>query len=363
MLLVLDGFGFRQVEAHQKNAFLGGLAEKGDFAAVTSVYPSQTTNALTTLNTDLTPQEHGVFEYFLYLKEVGLVNTLKFERVVSRRKVKPVWKGFKPSLMFGGKSIHRTLKEQGIDTYTHINIENAFIAISNLLFDGSTVVPALKTSDLAVNLRKNLENAGGGYFFVHIETLDTISHEYGPESSHYSAELEAVTCMLQKELIEKINPKTAKETLIILTSDHGAVQVNPQETSYLSLDQPPLTWRQTSKNRKRIFPTGSPRDIFLHIHPDKLQEAKEKLARRIGSKALVVETEVMVKDGWFGLGEPSEEFLERAGNLMVVPLGKETIWFANPDGRRLSFLGQHGGLSREEMMVPFAVANLGRLKK
>lgn len=363
VLLVLDGFGFRQIAAHQSNLFLKGLAQKGDLAAITTVYPSQTTNALTTLNTDLTPQEHGLFEYFLYLKEVGLVNTLKFERVVSRRKVKPVEGDFKPSIMWSGKSIHRTLKEQGIDTYTHINSQNAFIAISNLVFEGSKVVPALKTSDLALNLRKNLENTESGYFFVHIETLDTVSHEYGPESEHYAAELEAVTHMLQKELIEKIKPETAKETLLLVTSDHGAVQVNPEETTYLNLNEAPLTWRQTGKNRKRIFPTGGPRDIFLHIRPEQLQQAKEQLALQVGSKGLVVETKDMVEDGWFGLGEPSKQFLERAGNLMVVPLGQETVWFANPEGRKLSFLGQHGGLSREEMLVPFAVANLGSLKK
>jgi len=327
------------------------------------VCPSQTTNALTTLNTDLTPQEHGVFEYFLYLKEVGLVNTLKFERVVSRRKIKPIEDGFKPSLMWGGKSMHRNFKEQGIESYAHLNSQNAFIAVSNLILDGSTVVPALKTSDLVLNLRRNLEKAKSGYFFVHIETLDTVSHEYGPESDHYAAELEAVTHMLQKELVEKIKPETAKETLLLVTSDHGAVQVNPEETTYLNLDRAPLTWRQTGVNRKRIFPTGSPRDIFLHVQPEKLQSAKEELAKLVGAKGLVVETVDMVEDGWFGSGTPSEAFLERAGNLMVVPLGWETVWFSNPEGRKLSFLGQHGGLNSDEMLVPFAVANLESLKR
>jgi predicted AlkP superfamily pyrophosphatase or phosphodiesterase len=362
VLLVVDGFGFNQFQKHNQNPFLTRLNGAGDVSAITSVYPSQTTNALTTMNTGLNPQEHGVFEYFIYLKEVGLVNTLRFERVVTRRKIEPVEEGFKPSLMFDGKSIHRTLKEQGIDTYTHINSQNAFIAISNLLFDGSKVVPALKTSDLVVNLRKNLENVDSGYFFVHIETLDTVSHEYGPDSSHYAAELEAVTCMLQKELVEKISPQTAKETLLLITSDHGSVQVNPDETTYLNLEQKPLTWRQTGVKRKRIFPTGSPRDIFLHIRPEKLTEAKEMLTGQIGSKAVVTETRKMIEEGLFGANAPSSQFLERVGNLMVLPRGQETVWFSNPEGRKLSFLGQHGGLSSKEILVPFAVANLSSLK-
>jgi len=120
---------------------------------------------------------------------------------------------------------------------------------------------------------------------------------------------------------------------------------------------------QTGVNRKRIFPTGSPRDIFLHVQPEKLQSAKEELAKLVGAKGLVVETVDMVEDGWFGSGTPSKAFLERAGNLMVVPLGWETVWFSNPEGRKLSFLGQHGGLNSDEMLVPFAVANLESLKR
>jgi hypothetical protein len=32
-------------------------------------------------------------------------------------------------------------------------------------------------------------------------------------------------------------------------------------------------------------------------------------------------------------------------------------------GRKVSFLGQHGGLNEQEMLVPFAIAKLSSLKK
>jgi predicted AlkP superfamily pyrophosphatase or phosphodiesterase len=66
VLLVIDGFGFSHLQKHQQqNPFLSSLISKESVSAITSVYPSQTTNALMTLNTGLTPQEHGVFEYFI----------------------------------------------------------------------------------------------------------------------------------------------------------------------------------------------------------------------------------------------------------------------------------------------------------
>ena len=67
VLFVLDGFGYNQFRHHSKSTkFLTNLSEKADIFPLTSVFPSQTTNALTTLNTGLTPQEHGLFEYYLY---------------------------------------------------------------------------------------------------------------------------------------------------------------------------------------------------------------------------------------------------------------------------------------------------------
>jgi predicted AlkP superfamily pyrophosphatase or phosphodiesterase len=79
VLLVMDGFGFSQFLNHRKeDRFLTKLDSKGGVQSLTSVFPSQTTNALTTLNTGLTPQEHGLFEYFIYLKNIGVINTLQF---------------------------------------------------------------------------------------------------------------------------------------------------------------------------------------------------------------------------------------------------------------------------------------------
>ena len=363
VLLIIDGFGFNQFQKHQhQNPFLTALASKGTLSNITSVYPSQTTNALMTLNTGLTPQEHGVFEYFIYLKETGVINALRFERISTKHR-KLEEEGFSPNLMFRGKNIHQTLKNQGIQTYTHLPATNASGACSKLIFEDSTVVPAQKTSDLIVNLRKNLEQTQSGYFFMHLDSLDTIAHYYGPQSDQFTAELSNLTHLLQRELVEKVEDKTAKETLLLITADHGTIDTNPNNTNYLSRTQTPLTYRKCTRNNKRIPPTGSPRDIFLHIKEDKLEKTKDTLTQQLCSKAQVLETSKAVKAGLFGIGEAPQEFFDRAGNLLILPYDKETIWFSNPEGRKITFWGHHGGLNSEEMLVPFAAVNLNDLKK
>jgi hypothetical protein len=367
VLLVIDGFGFNQfLNYHRENRFLTSLTDKGEVYPLTSVFPSQTTNALTTLNTGLTPQEHGLFEYFIYMKNIGMVNSLQFECIDSKRQNRLRYAGFDPSVLLSkGKTIHNTLKEQGINTFTHIQASNAFNACSKLIFQGSKIIPAVKSSDSIVGLRKNLEENRGkcAYFFVHLDTLDTISHQYGPESYEYYAELSLITYLLKRELVQKIDHKTAKETLLLVTADHGGVNVDPKETTYLNCFPKAILNFQVGKNRKPILPIGSPREVFLHIKAKKLAETKEYLMRKIGDKAQIIETEEAAKKGLFGLGFPGREFLERTGNLMVLPYGNQTVWFEDSDGRKNSFLGQHGGLNEQEMLVPFAVANLNSLKE
>ena len=364
VLLVVDGFGFNQYLNHHKtNPFLNKLPKASEVFPLTSVYPSQTTNALTTLNTGITPQQHGLFEYFIYLKETGIINALRFERI-STKKSKLTDQGYDPHLMYPGGNIQQKLEAEGIKTYTYMHESNASAACTKLVFEGSTIISSYKTSDAIVKLRKNLEqNGGDGYFFVHLETLDTISHEYGPESEEYHAELQAITFLLQKELVEKVTPQVAKETLLLITADHGEVQVDPQQTTYLSLNSHAIQNAEIDKHRKKIMPTGSPRDIFLHVRPQKLGETKEALQKSVGHKAEVMETKEALKKGLFGLGEPSGDFLERTGNLLVIPFGRETMWFEHPSGRRIHLRGQHGGLDPDEMLVPFAAIKLSNLKK
>lgn len=365
VLLVVDGFGFNQFLNHQKqNPFLKNLSDAGEVFPLTSVYPSQTTNALTTLNTGLTPQEHGLFEYFIYLKQVGIVNALRFERIGSKARSKLIEQGYDPKMMFNGMNIQQKLQKQGIGAFTHMNESNAGNACTKLVFEGSTIISAYKNADAIVKLRKQIEKTrGAAYFFVHLETLDTISHEHGPGSEEYNAELQAITFLLQKELIDKISPLAADETVLLLTADHGGVHVDSQDSVYLGLDSEPLVNSQLGIDRKRILPTGSPRDVFLHIKDQKLQQTKDALKEKIGDKAHIIETKQAVECGLFGLGNASEAFFERAGNLLIMPYGKETVWFEHRSGRKINLLGQHGGLHPDEMLVPFAAAKLCSLKK
>ena len=365
VLFVLDGFGYNQFSHfYEEHKFLANLAEKGDVFPLTSVFPSQTTNALTTLNTGLTPQEHGLFEYYLYLKEVDMiVNTLRFEPLGSTHRDELLEKGFNPNLLFRGTTILNKLEEEDIKTFVHIYIAYAYSQYSSIIFKGSNIVPALKSSDLIVKLRKSLEKEKGpAYFFVHLSNLDTIAHEYGPKSYEFSAELSMICYLLRRELVEKIDQKSAKETLFLMISDHGEVNIAPDKITYLNQFPKIMENLQYGKRGKQIFPTGSPRDVFLHVKKEKLEDTQELLSQKVGEKAKIIETNEAIKSGLFGKGSVRQEFSDRVGNLLILPYRNETIWFEHFIGRKFCLLGHHGGLTDDEMLVPLAITNLNDLK-
>jgi len=365
VLFVLDGFGFNQfLRYHKKNKFLAKLAEKSEVFPLTSIFPSQTTNVLTTLNTGLTPQEHGLFEYYIYIKEVdSIVNTLRFESLGSKCRNELVERGFNPNILFNANTIQKTLINSGIKTFTHIYTSYAYSNYAKLLFEDSTFIPSLKSSDLIVGLKKKLEKENGpAYFFVHLSNLDTISHEYGPNSYEYYAELSSIAYQLDRELIEKIDPKTAKETLVLFTADHGEVNIVPEKTTYLNGFPDVLENLRYGKAGKQILPTGSARDVFLHVKEEKLTETRELLNNKIGSKAKIIETKKAINDGLFGLGEIASRFFDRAGNLLILPYRNETVWFEHFREMKYNPIGQHGGLNKEEMLVPMAITNLNNLR-
>jgi hypothetical protein len=365
VLLILDGFGYNQFLRHQKeDPFLADVSDKSDVFALTSIFPSQTTNALTTLNTGLTPQEHGLFEYYLYMKEVGgIVNTLRFEPIGSVNQNLLTKNGIDPKIMFKGTTIQTTLKEEGIPSFTHIYAPYAYSASGRLLFEGSTMVPTLKSSDLFVSLRKKLEQEPGpSYHFVHLSNLDTLAHEYGPNSYEYSAEVSVISYLMKKELIDKISPEVAKKTLMLTTSDHGGVNIVPENITYLNGFPDLLKNLQYGAQGSTILPTGSARDVFLHVREDKLTETKDLLAKKVGTKAKIVETKQAINDGLFGKGEVNKKFFDRAGNLMLLPYRNETVWFDHFIDYKYKPLGHHGGLNKNEMLVPLSVSTLDNLK-
>jgi hypothetical protein len=82
-----------------------------------------------------------------------------------------------------------------------------------------------------------------------------------------------------------------------------------------------------------------------------LDEAQVFLASRLDGRAEVRKVQELVQAGYFGL-VISPRFKARAGNLVILPYGGESVWWFEKDKFEQRFRGHHGGLTKQEMEIP-----------
>ena len=90
--------------------------------------------------------------------------------------------------------------------------------------------------------------------------------------------------------------------------------------------------------------------IWLDTEPNS-EEARRMLADLLSDLAYVVPTSTLIEEGLFG--SVSERFLERVGNLVLLPKADRAIWWHEKGRYGQHFHAMHGGLSRFEMEIPF----------
>jgi hypothetical protein len=77
------------------------------------------------------------------------------------------------------------------------------------------------------------------------------------------------------------------------------------------------------------------------------------LQKQLAGRAEIYKTADLIAQHFFGLQEPSPEFLSRVGNVVILPYLHETVWWYEEGRFEMRFLGHHGGLTPGEMEIPF----------
>jgi hypothetical protein len=187
------------------------------------------------------------------------------------------------------------------------------------------------------------------YYFLYVDTIDTICHRYGPESPHTAAEIEAFLAIMEQVFHAQL-AGTQRRTLFLLTADHGQIAINPATTIYLNQRFPELLpYFATNRDGRPRAPAGSSRDMFLHIQNAYLEQAQAFLQQALAGQAEIYRVRDLIDQGFFGTTSPSAAFMSRVGNLVILPYAHETVWWYEKGRFEQKFYGSHGGLAREEM--------------
>ncbi len=363
ILFVIDGFGHNLFQKEAVNfPFFRKLADDKFYNSITSVFPSTTAASLGTLHSGLSTPEHGLPEWYVYFKEVDCVlQSLPFSPVIPE----DLEKSINPAadILFNQKTIYQILGAAGVETYSFYLNWYADSLYSKTSLVGSNRLSYVTLADYMVQLRKLIDKIPGkAFIYAYWGGIDTAEHKFGPWSEEVKAEIGLLSHMLQTEFVEKIDPKTASKVAIMITADHGQIAVDPAKAIYLDEIPGFIEKLKVSPNGKIIPPSGGSRDVFLNVGETELENMIVLLEKALKGKATIIKTDRAVRDGLFGDGVPTQRFLDRVGNLLILAHDSHAIWYHFGPDIVFKHRGIHGGLSGDEMLIPFICANLKTLQ-
>jgi len=317
VLLVLDGLGWEQLQARRS---LAPTLTALPGAAITTVVPSTTATALTSLSTGLPPGEHGVIGYRMSI-DSAVLNVLRWTVGGRDARADLPPEKLQPNLAFLG---HRP------SIVTKADFRQTGFTLCHL--DGVRFTGYRMTSTLVAETARLLA-AGEPFVYAYYDGVDKVAHEYGLGPC-YDAEIVAVD-RLVTDLISVLPPGAA----LLVTSDHGQVDVGER---LITLDADVLA--QVSHQ------SGEGRFRWLHARPGRSAALLEAATARHQDVAWVVSREQTIDERWFG-PVVTEAARTRVGDVALV--AREPVSFVDPDDSGpFELIARHGSLTRAEMLVP-----------
>jgi hypothetical protein len=334
VLLIVDGLGDNYLMRR------GGEMASRRRRALTSVFPSTTASAITTTYTGATPLEHGLTGWFTYFGEAACVGaSLPFR---SRGDMRPLgMRGARPEQIYIKDSIFTQLPIRSIVVTYHDIVDSEY----NLRHCHGAERVAYQTLDeLVSHVERAVKSSDEKKFvYAYWPVYDQVSHRFGSQGEQAAAEHAKVDAAFG-ELCARLR---GTETLLVATADHGFIDVPPED----SLELP------ESLLKDLRFPLcGERRIAYCHVHSpgEFMRKAKDWL----GERADVMPSKTLVEEGWFGGGTPHPRFAERIGDVALLMRGRTTVkdWIAG-ESRHLH-IGNHGGASEDEMLIPLVTEAL-----
>jgi hypothetical protein len=361
VVALVDGYGFRQYERDVDDyPFLGTLADEGRVTPLTSIYPTETAAAITTTHTGLLPAQHGMLGWDQYVDPAdSVLQTLPFETPAGE----PAGDahGLGPEVLLDGSSLYGRLHGEDVDATAVVpehQLDAPYAEVAQAGLGGEQYADLDGAADA---LQRAVEDADGPtYVYAYFSHVDGAAHEAGTESERYHDQLDAVLSTLEAALVDALSPELAERTLLLLTADHGEVDTPGIDGNVdLRDDRFDPLWAGLRRggDGEPIPPVGGPRNVQLHVQDGAREDVRALLEREVDG--LVFDREAVLDRDLFGPGEPSDLFRRRLGDLLLVPRDR-SVFYA--EGGGLDYIGMHGGLHPEEMLVPFGAARVDRLR-
>ena len=329
LVVLLDAFGMRFVERHADHPLLRRLDA---ILPVEAQFPTTTTAEMTTLHTGLPVGLHGLYEWNVYEPSLERVITpLRFSFAGDLEPDTLAAVGFEPQeLLPGEPTLYERLRTGGVPSFV---FEPSSFSPSTFGLAATRGAELRQYEELGAAVRTAfaaLSSVDRGYALVYFDRIDAAGHVFGPSSPEFAAASIAALDSIDAALAD------ATGLSVLLTADHGQVDVDPSRTIFLNELHPPL-------GELELRPAGSARDVFLHVPPEQVDTTVAALEPHV--EALRVAE--MVDSGLFG-AEVGERLRRRLATVCVLPPPGVMAWLRSTPDQALQFRGHHGGRTADE---------------
>ncbi|MCK6409636.1 alkaline phosphatase family protein [Thauera sp.] len=337
VLIVIDGLGDRFLCSAGRGSALHGARRR----ALTSVLPSTTASAVTTLNTGVAPAEHGLNGWFIHDRRFGGVIA---PLPLVRRSGEAV-EAFRllPRLFPVAPMYHHACRPVTL-------VSPAAIAFSRFSLHhgrGAHIEPYRGLDDFAVAIVDMALALGrsGGLIHAYYPTFDALSHTYGSRSDAALAcfaRIDAAVAAVRGAL-------GGRDVRLVVTADHGFIDAPPERCIDLTPDG-----EVAAMLAAPLF--GERRLAFCRVREDAQDDFEAWAAAELGGKAVAIRARDCLDAGLLGPGKPHARLAERLGSHVLLMESGWTIVDHVEGEHAHTMIGVHGGLTADEMLVPLIVA-------
>jgi hypothetical protein len=340
VLVIIDGLGDGYLTRHGGRGPL--ITHRR--GSISAVFPSTTASAITTSFTGATPLEHGLTGWFTLFGQAGRVAApLPFRSRGDNSSLRT--RGLEPGALFTEPPLFDALGVRSIVVSWHEILHSDY----NSHHCGRAERRPYASLEGFVREVSQAVKSGPERKFVYAywPWFDTLAHKHGVGSREVAAHFADLDAAFG-ELLARL---AGTETILAATADHGFVDSGAAESHALE-DVPGLP-------ALLRFPLcGERRVAFCHVQEGRVPEFMQRARDWLGERAEVRASRELADEGWFGSGREHPRFAERIGDVALVMRDHHTVkdWVAG-EPRHLH-IGNHGGVSADEMRIPLLTAEL-----
>jgi len=238
----------------------------------------------------------------------------------------------------------------GVESHAFLPAGIANSGLSMMHLPGSHLHAFTAESDMFLNMRDLLNTTSRQRRFVYSywSYVDGLMHRYGTYNERVTEQFFDFSNAFFRLLVSGLTEQAKKDTLILVTADHGSVET-PVDEHFNLANHPDFRKMLT------MSPTCEGRLPFFYLKQGSESAVRPYFEHTWPGKFVLLTRQQVLDLKLLGNGQDHPDLEERIGDLVAIPRGNAYLWWPE---KANTMQGRHGGLHPDEMLVPLFAVDL-----